>query len=433
MANAAARFVTSVLATAAAAVVGWSAVATPARAAVEPDPVMNAAVFNEPLGASAAQRNAIFMQLARLIDRVPAGEEIQLSVFHFTTGDTVDAPDAPDIVDRLLNAHARGARVKVILDQSSAPHGPYQRLRTVLGTDDTAGSYVVHCADRFPSQKRGCIGTRTINYASGPVVAYNHNKFLTASKIVMNSGAVVSNVVYQASSNLTGWDQSEAYNNAVTWSDPGTYADYRRYFGDLRAYRHDSNGNNNYYWVGASGTPYKAHFFPRQERAGQPVSDPATDTIVNVLNSVTSCSYDDNGVRRQTDVRVAMFSFNRAPIAQKLTALRNAGCWVDVVFSEANSAVLSALGRNVQLTRCTFNAGPGRDIRLHSKYMLVDGAYDDDIVPRVFTGSHNYAVSALRQADEAMVRIMGRGMHDAYLRNFWHVRDTCRARGGAIH
>jgi phosphatidylserine/phosphatidylglycerophosphate/cardiolipin synthase-like enzyme len=94
--------------------------------------------------------------------------------------------------------------------------------------------------------------------------------------------------------------------------------------------------------------------------------------------------------------------------------------------------VLSALGSGIQLTQCDYNVSPGRDIRTHSKYMLIDGAYDDDIVPRVFTGSHNYNMSALRQADETLLRIMGRGIHDDYLSNFWQVRDDCRAHGGAI-
>lgn len=181
-----------------------------------------------------------------------------------------------------------------------------------------------------------------------------------------------------------------------------------------------------------SRTRCKAHFFPRRERSGQPVADPATDTVVSILNAVAACSYDDGGTRRQTDIRVNMYSFTRPEVAKRLTALRNAGCWVDVVFTEANDAVLAALGNNIQLTKCNFNIGPGLDVRTHNKYMLIDGAYDDDIVPRVYTGSHNFAISALRQADETLLRVMGRDLHDEYLRDFWHVRDTCRARGGAI-
>ena len=404
-------------------------VATPASAA-EPDPVMNRAVFNRPIN-SVAEQNAIFIQLARIIDRVPAGEEIQMSFFGFSVSDVTDSATTPDLPGRLIKAHHRGVRVKIILDQGTVGARPYQRLQPVLGSTDTAGSYIVHCADKFPSQDRGCIGTRAIEYSTSTVTAYNHNKFLTASKVVLDNGTTVSNVVYQASANLGWWDANEAYNNAVTFGDAATYQAYRTYFADLRAHRYSSTGDNDYYWVMPTGTTYKAHFFPRRERSGQPVSDPATDTVVNILNSV-ACSYDDAGTRRQTDVRVNMYSFTRVEVAKKLTALRNAGCWVDVVYSEINNSVLAALGSNVQLTRCNYNVAPGRDIRVHSKYMLVDGAYDDDIVPRVFTGSHNFAVSALRQADETLLRIMGRGMHDDYLRDFWHVRDTCRARGGAI-
>jgi phosphatidylserine/phosphatidylglycerophosphate/cardiolipin synthase-like enzyme len=272
-----------------------------------------------------------------------------------------------------------------------------------------------------------------MTYSDGSVVtAYNHNKFLTATRLVMNDGSTMSNVVFQGSSNLGWWDTNIAYNNAVTFSDAPAFQAYRRYFNDLRAYRYDSNGNNNYYWTMPSGTTYKTHFFPRQERAGQSYTDPATDTVVNILNSVTACSYTENGVRRQTDVRVLMWSFNRPEVAKKLTALSNAGCWVDVAYSEMNDASRKAIGSTVQLTRCNFISGDGRNIRAHSKYLLIDGAYDDDIIPRVFMGSHNFAVSALRQADETLLRIMGRGMHDDYLHNFWHVRDTCRANNGIV-
>ncbi|WP_422771210.1 phospholipase D-like domain-containing protein [Plantactinospora sp. WMMC1484] len=399
--------------------------------AAEPDPTMNDAVFNRPTG-SATQQNAIFIQLARIIDRVPAGGEIQMSWFGFGVTDVTDSASTPDLPGRLLNAHQRGVRVKIILDHEQVSQRPYQRLSPVLGNDDSASSYIVHCSDQFPGADRGCIGTRRIDYTDSSVTAYNHNKFLTASSIVLNNGSTVSNVVFQGSANLGWWDANEAYNNGLTFSDATTYQAYRSYFADLRSYRHTSGGNNNYYRSTPTGSTYRAYFFPRRERSGQPVGDPATDTIVSVLDTVRSCSYDDNGTRRQTDVRVNMFSFNRPEVARRLTALRNAGCWVDVVYSEANSGVLNALGSNVQLTRCNYNVGPGRDIRTHNKYMLIDGAYDDDIVPRVFTGSHNYNVSALRQADEAMLRVMGRGIHDDYLSDFWHVRDTCRANGGAI-
>ncbi|MET0235035.1 MAG: phospholipase D-like domain-containing protein [Kibdelosporangium sp.] len=407
------------------------ATALPALAA-EPDPLIGRGVFNDPAGSAAAQ-TAIYAQLGRLIDRVPAGGEILGSVMDFDPPDTADTVDAPDIVDRMIAAHGRGVKVKFIVAPGSAASKATNRLKAVVGTNDAAGSYVVHCKDKFPTgPDRGCIATRPKEWSSGTVYAYNHSKFFTFSGVQMNNGTQVANVVYQASSNMTAWDQNEAYNNAFTWTDAHTYNAYRTYFEDLRRYRYTAAGNNNYYKDSGSGSDYRVFFFPRQEPAGQPFDDPQTDTIYNTLQSV-ACSYTENGVRRQTDVRVAMWDFNRPAVAQKLAELKGKGCWIDVVLTNANDGVLNALrNASVQTTRCNWNNGPGLDVRVHSKYMLIDGAYDNDIIPRVYTGSHNFSYSALRQADEAVVRIMGRPVHTDYLSNFWHVRDTCRAHGGVI-
>jgi len=403
-----------------------------AAAAAEPDPVIGHSVFNDPAGTTAAQ-DAIYAQLGRLIDRVPAGGEILGSVMDFDPPDTADTADAPDLVDRLIAAFQRGVKVKFITVAGSANTQATNRLRAALGSNDTAGSYVVHCKDQFPNgPDRGCIATRAKEWSTGTVYAYNHSKFFTFSSVVMNDGTSIPNVVYQASSNLTHWDENEAYNNAFTWTDAKTYAAYRTYFEDLRRYRYSAAGNNNYYKDTGSGSDYRVFFFPRQEPSGQPFDDPETDTIYNTLQSV-ACSYTENGTKHQTDIRIAMFDFTRPAIAQKLADLKGKGCWIDVVLTNGSDGVLSALkGAKIQTTLCNWNNGPGLDIRVHSKYMLLDGAYDDDIIPRVYMGSHNYSYSALRQADEQVVRIMGRTVHDEYMHNFWSIRDTCRAHGGVI-
>ncbi|MBY8849704.1 hypothetical protein K7G98_14975 [Saccharothrix sp. MB29] len=74
--------------------------------------------FNDPAGAPAAQ-NAISAQLAGLVDRVPAGGEVLGSVMDSNRPDTANTAATT-------------------------------RLRAALGSDDTAGSYVVHCEDKFP-------------------------------------------------------------------------------------------------------------------------------------------------------------------------------------------------------------------------------------------------------------------------------------------
>jgi phosphatidylserine/phosphatidylglycerophosphate/cardiolipin synthase-like enzyme len=127
-----------------------------------------------------------------------------------------------------------------------------------------------------------------------------------------------------------------------------------------------------------------------------------------------------------------MWAFTRPGLAEKLAAKRRAGCWVDIVYNPDSMAasVKSALTftGGPQLTPCKFNVGPGLDIRPHNKTMLLDGDYNGSITPRVYTGSHNYAVSALRQADEALLRITSASYHVAFLSNFYKIRDTCRSR-----
>lgn len=400
--------------------------------AAEPDPVMNLPVFNDPWGTTAAQ-NANFIQFARLIDRVPAGEEIVLSWFGFDTVSTTDSADDPDLTARLLRAHDRGVQVKVILDQSQVGNDSHTRLKAALGADDTQPSWIVTCQDQFPSgPKRGCIGTRVKEWSNGPVYAYNHNKFAAFSRLVMNDGSTVPDVVFTGSSNIGEWDAVEAYNDMFTFTDTKVYAAFRDYFEDLRAFRYSATGDNDYYVDTGTGSAYRAFFFPRAERAGRPFEDPGSDTVYNTLQSVDpSCRYQEtDGSWHQTDLRVVMLSFNRPAIAQKLADLSGSGCWVDVVYAEANKAVLDAFaGSGAQLTFCDFDNDAGeRDLQVHSKTLLIDGKYDDDITPRVYTGSHNYAWSALRQADEVWLRITGRQVHDRYLQNFWKIRDTCKGR-----
>ncbi|MDT0345461.1 hypothetical protein [Streptomyces litchfieldiae] len=57
--------------------------------------------------------------------------------------------------------------------------------------------------------------------------------------------------------------------------------------------------------------------------------------------------------------------------------------------------------------------------------MMTDGRYDDDIVPRVYTGSANF--THLENSDDSQLRVMGRTVHDAYLSWFYDLRAACRA------
>lgn len=390
----------------------------------EPNPVIGKAVFNNPAG-SEIEQYVIFQQLARLIDRVPAGEYIEMSWWGFVADYTTDTASKPNLPQRLIKAHKRGVNVRIILDNNKNFQGsgnsqlyPYKTLSTVLGTKETAPSFILVCPDR-----KGCIAKRKIY--SG--YAFNHNKFLLASRIVLDGGATVSNVVFQSSGNLGTWDADTVWNNAVTWSETASFNNYHKYFGDLRA-NYNGRGNDNYYWVGASSDIYQPYFFPRRETNGD-LQQASTDTIVGILNSV-KCSYvsKEDGKKYQTNVRILMWAFTRVDIAEQLASLIRAGCWVDIAYYNMSKEVTKALqnaGGKVGVTKCAV-PWQGRTLMPHSKYMLIDGAYDNDQVPIVFTGSPNYEMSALRNADETLVRIRSVSIHSSYLQdNFYKIRDIC--------
>ncbi len=222
------------------------------------------------------------------------------------------------------------------------------------------------------------------------------------------------------------------------------YADYRRYFADLRSMVR----NTDYFWAGPTGSTYRAHFYPRHQPDEQNASTPigSGDTIVNILKLV-ECHYEDaDGVRRQTDIRIVMSEWNtwRLWIAKQLRELRRQGCWVDVVYSAATKEgdpvtapqIVQALNppprgtaptfEQIQATPCRFTStgsGAAEKVQPHTKIMMIDGFYDDDIVPRVYTGSANF--TSMRTQDDSFLRVMGRDTHSDYLDWFYDIRRAC--------
>lgn len=203
------------------------------------------------------------------------------------------------------------------------------------------------------------------------------------------------------------------------------YDGYAAYHEQLRRGRNLVGGNNHAYFSTPSGSTYRAFFFPRGDAS---YYNPATDTVVGVLNQL-SCAYTGaDGLRHQTDVRIVVHSFfgSRRQVADKLAQLRSRGCWVDILYAETDSTITSRLNAaGIQHRKCLIPNGPGIDVRPHNKEILIDGAYDGDITPRVYTGSANLTGSSLRSADEALVRIASASYHAKYLSTFYKIRAAC--------
>lgn len=372
--------------------------AQPVEAAASAVPALGP-LFNDPTSADPAAQNAIKNRVREFIAAADAGSTIRMAMYHLWD-DTV----AQD----LANAHsARGVNVQVVLDETtvSAPEGnpaSYNTLRTALGTDVAKSSYVTLCA-----AGRSCLGST----ASG----INHNKFLLFSSV---GGGAATQVVLQTTSNLTPSNYARYWNSAVALAGNSTlYSAYTSYFAELA--RQD-RADWTYTYAGAGD--HKVYFFPRAGTTDD------TDTVVNTLDNV-GCTWTDAAGTHRTAVRVAMLKITRQAVADKLRALAAAGCTVDIVYSETDTGTWNALHGQTRLTtRCyqhdhDTDSGTPRRI-VHSKNLMIDGMYAGAREKLVFTGSHNWSGPALRDNDEAMLRITTPSVYDAFLTNFGQTRGA---------
>jgi phosphatidylserine/phosphatidylglycerophosphate/cardiolipin synthase-like enzyme len=358
--------------------------APPASAAVA-----DGAVFNNPL--VAAEQYKIRDHVRSLINGAPSGSTITIAMYHFR--DTTIAAD-------LVAAKNRGANVRLVVDYSDAAQAAVTTLISALGSDRTKPSFLVLC-----TQNAACIGN-----AGTPIM---HNKFFLFSS---TSGSA--NVVVQSSANLTTENATKFWNNAVTLvGNTGLYNAYASYFTDLTAKAKTSN----YYRTVGSGNA-KVYFFPRSG------SNESTDTVYNMLNENITCEGNTTvGTQdtHRTIIRVGMWYFSRDDIARRLRELADQKCWVDVIFSTLDAGSRGHLIDHPRIALYQFPDNAGNPYVIHSKYLLIEGTYVGEKDTKwVVTGSHNYSTAALRENDEAMVRIKSNPIHDQYRANFRTARDA---------
>ncbi|MFJ6434335.1 phospholipase D-like domain-containing protein [Streptomyces sp. NPDC091416] len=352
-------------------------------------------VFNKPTGTTAEQQ-AILTQVRSVIANADSGSVLRLAMYHLW-----DETVATD----LGAAKARGVSVKVVLDESTLDYpSSYDLLKSSLGTSTSAASWVALCA-----KGRSCLSTE----ATG----INHNKFLLASSV---GGGAQKNVVVQLTSNLTPSNYKRYWNSSVTVAgNTALYDGYVAYFTRLPA----QNRTAWSYTYGNAGD-YKYYFFPR---AG---SDATTDTVVNAMDNITCRWTDSAGTARRTTVHAAMLKITRQAVADKLRVLAGQGCLVDLVYSETDSGTWNALhGVSGITNRCyqqhdPDDAADAPNRIVHSKNWMVDGMYAGTAQKVMFTGSHNWSGPALRNNDEAMLRITTPSIFDAFEANFQAVRSA---------
>lgn len=366
-------------------------------------------IFNDPLG-TVDQQHAIRTRLIELTDAAVRGSTIKVAVYHVW--------EAP-VVDALVRAKERGVHVQILLDESSRSDRPanpsYATLKSALGTDTGKSSFVALCPP-----KKSCLGDPRYGQS------IMHNKFWLFSQV---QGA--KNVVVQTTSNATPSAHTKFFNDALLLPDnPTMYDAYADYFGEMLG----KDWRRWDYRTVSSGL-YKAYFFPRSGTVNE------TDTMYSVLNNV-QCTYKDaSGATKHTKVRAAIFKITRQQIADKLVSLKKAGCSVSILYAETDSA-RSQNGRKGTWETLHKSGGPSvrcyNDDRdplhpgqklttpyiIHTKYLLIDGVYDGKRNKISFTGSQNYTAPALRENDEAVVKVDDDAVHDTYRGHFDRSRSV---------
>jgi hypothetical protein len=335
---------------------------------VSPPPPQKEAVFNMPKGD--VPDVAIEEKITEITKLAAPGSTVRVAIYHWTRAQMATA---------FVEARARGVDVRVVLDKDNLDmNGEHNSAVKALEAGLMPGA-VTLCHEGKATG--ACIGSNI-----------NHNKFFLFSELTDGS----KNVVLQTSQNLTT-TQTHLWNNlVVVRDDEALYAGYLEYWNDLHAQKPDPG----YYrfFDGTTGT--KAYFFPRE----------AGDTVEGVL---------DNATCPGTSIRLAMaiFTNGRTNIANKLVSMKKAGCSVEAVLgTEAGSEIVSTLKAG-GVKVLPFEAPTGESV--HSKYLLIDGVYTGTPDRKVlWTGSHNYSENALRDNDEALLKIDDGAIFDAFAANW---------------
>ncbi|QFU89652.1 phospholipase D-like domain-containing protein [Amycolatopsis sp. YIM 10] len=346
-----------------------------------------------------------------LIDASTPGSKIDMPLYYF---------NQQTIIDSLKLAKARGVNIRVLLDGHMRNQWQHTQLKAFLGEDKTKPSYVAVCGSRVQDgtdyvASRGCIGTRQFGAdGENPSYALNHNKFITLTGVLLTNGSVAGNVTYISSANLDTYD---AFQSAITVTDPKVHLYYSFYFADLE-FHQSTTGNDAYNrrWGAASDT-YQLFGFPFHEADGAGATSGSNDPIVNILRT-ENCAAGGS-------IKVANYRIQRTAVVAQLIAAAKRGCSVQVVTGNTGDdretpddetfdalKELASRGSNIVVRLCGSDPDFG-GVPMHEKFMVIKK--DASAAPQLLAGSANLTYKGLRQSDENVLRIRDAGIVSKYV------------------
>jgi len=159
----------------------------------------------------------------------------------------------------------------------------------------------------------------------------------------------------------------------------------------------------------------------------------STDPVLKRLNRVscnTSAAHGDG--KGHTTIRIIMYAWfgNRSiPIANKVAALKRAGCNVEAILTEPGSNTVKILrAAGVPMRDAAWNYGEkmatdgskmvwGPRLYCHLKWMLISGKYKGKNQDIVFAGSENWSGISFSN-DEVTFQLTGAAFYNAYVAHF---------------
>ena len=236
-----------------------------------------------------------------------------------------------------------------------------------------------------------------------------HSKFYAFS----NTGTARS-VVMVSSSNLNLGGAKNGWNDLYTMSGrPDSFAVYRRIHREMTEDTPAGDAKEE-----IQDGPFLSRFYPMKN------ATKANDPVLADLNQIRCRS--DLG---RTQVHVSMFGWRGSRgtyLADKVFSLKRDGCIVKVIFGAPSKEMAIYLRQKARATnvplfnsRWDFDHDGHKEIRAHTKYVLVKGGYGQDRTAyEVMTGSANWVNGGLDRGDESTLNISLRSAYQQYLKNW---------------
>lgn len=382
------------------------------------------AVFNNPQGDRDAKFR-IIQTVNQAIKHTPRGSRIQMSTYLM---------DSKASVGLLIGARKRGVAVQVVMDGATR-NGQSKRLARALNQDNdqrvnpkrAKGKRVkgkwVKGKRLKPKYRRGGPDRSYVVFCKGSCRnggVPNHTKYFTFTRT-----GKARNVIMVSSSNLNKGGAVKGYNDLfVARSRGALIRDFSRVHRQMAqdSYRNDG-------MLTFKRGAFLARFYPKK-RAGDPV--------MRDLGRVHCRGAKGRAGHRggRTGINISMFRWNSdrgLAIARRLVRLDKRGCDVSVIYGAPGRKVRKALVKSARRggirlwdSRWDFNGDKAVDLRVHHKYMLINGRYGRDRTSwRVHTGSQNWGRS-LHAGDENTLNIASRRAHREYIVNWRNMAKASR-------